>query len=258
MKRLILLILFIILCLPFHASALGPMMLLSGGGCIPETYESYWNGDDYPADRDTAKSEGGCATLDGTLTDAATIINSPDVLDGYYLNLDGSNDSLSLPITAQDIFDSAQGSISADVYLVNDGTDSDAQIFESCGQLTGSPDTTNRITLFIQSADRMIKLEHKSNDAAWNKTSTNAIPEDTRTTIKAAWDVAGNLHGQGATIKLGVKVGANAWEYGTATTAQAFTNDPPVDIKWGETNGYNGNDVLYIDNANSWVTTDES
>ena len=256
MKKLILSILFI-LCLSFQTSAWNPTVVLSGSGsCTPETYEFYWNGDDFPADRDTAKAGGGCSSnLDGTLANAE--ISTDQAYAGTYSlkMVDGTNDYLCWDVTAKDIIDSAQGSYDGYVYVVNDDTDSAASFFEAYNS------ATNRLNIYVN-ADRTVTLAHKSNDAGWSKDSTATIAEDGWVRIKAAWDVAGNLHSQGATIKLGIKVGVNAWEYGTATTAAAFndTGTPaePTRTCIGEREGVNGDDVTYIDEIRTWVTTDES
>ena len=255
MKKLIL-IPIVILLFAFNALAFGPgtLMMFGGAGCTPD--EFCWNGDDFPADRDTAKAGGGCSSnLDGTLANAE--ISTDQAYAGTYSlkMVDGTNDYLCFSVTAKDIIDSAQGSYDGYVYVVNDDTDSEASFFEAYNS------GTNRLSIYVN-ANRTVTILHKSNNAGWSKDSTATIAEGAWVQIKAAWDVAGSLHGQAATIKLGIKVGANAWEYGTATTAAAFndaaTPAEPTEICIGEKNGQNGNDVTYIDESRTWVTTDES
>jgi len=148
MKKLIILSILFVLCLPFQASALGPMMLLSGSGgtVCPDWYADVifgWSGD--MVEGTNYAFDTSCTPLEGDNTTAPLTISKVGDGGSYAATIDAPNKYLTwAQTTDQYIDDDAPQTIWFKVWI-DTGLGANARFFEAVY------DNSNEIYMLIQS-----------------------------------------------------------------------------------------------------------
>jgi len=171
----------------------------------------YWNGDN------AAGSLYGCedpdTTLLGTLSGAAIVFSDTDPGESSpasgdtCLKLDASNDYLRWPITTGDIFNSAEGRITFDLYISADAYGT---------FYLGRQGSSNETFVTVNSNNTMI-FSHEGTDSVCAVSSTDVIVDTNWTAIEVRWSVTNN--------QVGIKIGSGSWKVDTdVTTVTAFSS----------------------------------
>jgi len=199
MKRLILSILFVI-CLSFQASALGPMMMLSGGGCIPDctglTDCQNFEGTGYDNSEAWSTSTSGSGAIDADAAtsgagspskwcDQALKVTSTAAAEQAYISNDAdlnADDTTQIPIgyfRLEFVVDShslASGEYNSIMAVYNTGWD-----------------IAFRLYLRNVSGTLKLRINVYNDDIGQEYDSLTAIALDTRYRVEVKWDITNNL-----------------------------------------------------------------
>lgn len=175
------------------------------------THEFAWFGD-YTGDTDKACY--GSTDTDGTVVNAEIVASGTDpgttssTSGGNVTKHDTTDDRIAWPITAKNIFDSAEGMFCTDIYLsASTGQNHLFNIYV---------DSSNEMNLRVN-ADNTVTFTHRGAATLHYKTTTGTVSDTTWTNICARWSDANNA--------IGVKIGSSAWETSSAATV-AFAAEP--------------------------------
>lgn len=197
----------------------------------------YWNGDHasgttYGCKTSSTSLNGSIAGVKHTITDPPTPSPGSGGKALKLLATGTTDDYLAFAITAGDIFSSAEGLITFNVYLGASTGDNKVIRFRS--------DANNDIVGHMTSAG-VVTFVHLGASSSVGIVGGDAIADTTWTNVQIRWSVTNN--------KVSVKVGANDWDDDVdADTVTAFATEP-TSIRFG----FNTiTDDVYIDDIFIW------
>ncbi len=199
----------------------------------------YWNGD--KTGSNVTGCKGSSTEIVGELWNSATITVSgtepltvsPDS-GGNVLHLDATDEQLVFAVTTKDIFDSAEGLITMDVYLA--ASTGWNYIFQA-------HNVANLVELAIGS-DGTISFSFNGSSSSWG-TTTDTIADTTWTNIQFRWKVA-------TAAAIGCKIGAGDWKLKDGGTVTAWSAEPTY-VRIGGDGAQT--DGVYIDNVFIYKTS---